>query len=149
MRIIEGIAISIIAIALMGQTPEVTPVPPAPQGELPIEPLIVGPGNPPTVTTGVPVVINGVLSSTHVTILIPGTGSGWMWYMLTNESLKAGIRCEFGGIGGTPPIHEPSVLKGHLIAPMVTWHEHTAPSNRLDCVGMDLFVPFDLVLYPR
>lgn len=104
---------------------------------------------PPQVTTGAPVVINGQLTATTATTIIPGTGSGYWAYSLTNEDGGNGIRCEYGGIGGAPPATAPSPTVGSLVAPGVTLVERTAPSNRLDCIATVGTPKYDITLYPK
>lgn len=104
---------------------------------------------PPQVTTGPPVVLNGTLSNTAFTTLIPGTGSGYIVWTLTNEDSGAGIRCEYGGITGQAPTTEPTAVDGSLVAPGVSLIERTAPSNRLDCIAVAGAPKFDLTMYPK
>lgn len=101
------------------------------------------------VTTGPPVIKNGTLSSTTVTTLVTGTGSGYIVYSLTNEDGSAGFRCEYGSIGGQAPAIVPTPVTGSLVAPGVTLVERTAPSNRLDCIATAGSPKYDLVLYPK
>lgn len=105
--------------------------------------------SPPQVTTGPPVVLNGSLNATTVSTLIPGTGSGYIVYSLTNEDPAAGIRCTFGGIAGQIPVVPPTPTSGTLIAAGVTFVERTAPSNRLDCIATVGNPRYDLTLYPK
>lgn len=102
-----------------------------------------------TVTTGPPVVLNGQLTATAVTTIIPGTGSGYLAYTLTNEDILQGMRCMYGTITGGPPASAPSSTAGSLIAAGVSLTERTAPSNRLDCIAVAGTVNYDITLYPK
>lgn len=101
------------------------------------------------VTTGPPSVVNGTLTTGAVSTLIPGTGSGYLVYTLTNEDMSSGIRCEYGGVAGQAPAVAPTSVTGSLIAPGVSLIERTAPSNRLDCIAVSASVKYDLTLYPK
>jgi hypothetical protein len=141
---------TLLLAATIIATPKMTPVPQIRQS-LPspvASPVPRFPG-PPNVTTGQVGVLNGVLTPSAVTTVLPGVGSGYLYYTLTNESTTNGIRCMYGGIAGQAPPTPPSASVGTWIAPAVTLAEHTAPSNRLDCIAVGGNVAVDVTLYPK
>lgn len=101
------------------------------------------------VTTGPPIVQNGVLDNNVPVTIIPGTGRGYIVYTLTNESTRDGIRCEYGGTAGEPPVRPPTPRTGSLLNPGVSITERTAPSNRLECIAVTGRPEYDITLYPK
>lgn len=112
-------------------------------------PFVPSTSNGQQVTTGPPVVQNGSLNVNAPTTIIPGTGRGYIVYTLTNESTRDGIRCEYGGTAGEPPVRPPTPRTGSLIAPGVSITERTAPSNRLECIAVTGLPEYDITLYPK
>jgi hypothetical protein len=138
----RDLIVALLTLAVVALTGAATLTTPAPQGSQ-------TPVSTSTVTTGIPVVLNGSLPSNSVTTLISGTGTGWLVYTLTNEETNNGIRCMYGSTMGDPPATAPTAVRGNLIGPMVTLTERTAPSNRLDCIATSGTVTYDLTLYPK